>query len=78
MEQQHIFNRRRKGANQRISITMTPEDATILNSLATFLVQSDPNEPMTQSKAACTAFKLARNFIIQNDMEKDNKTKVFT
>lgn len=57
---------------------MTPEDATILNNLATFLVQSDPSEPMTQSKAACTAFKLARNFIITNDMEKDNKTKVFT
>ena len=78
MKQQHVFKRRRKGANQRISITMTPEDAIILNNFATFLVQSDPHEPMTQSKAACTAFKLARNFVIQNDMEKDNKIKVFT
>ena len=74
---QHVFRRRRKGANQRVSITMTPEDVITLNNISTFLVQSDPTEPMSQSKAACIAFKYAQNYIMQNDMEKSNAVKVF-
>ena len=76
-QNQHVFKRRRKGANQRISVTMTPEDIIILNKLNTFMVQADPQTATSQSQNVCTALKYARNFILEHDMERDHVVKVF-
>ena len=57
---------------------MEPDDIILLKKIETFLIKTDPEDPMSQSKAVCIALKYARNWIVQNNMEIDLIEKVFT
>lgn len=67
-ENHQFKSRKRPGANNRLTVTLTNADLERFNELETNITQLMPDEAMTRSKAFSTVLKYATLHLMSQDM----------